>query len=118
MAAATPAIEFAGHRIELDWGKLTAQYTDWMLKQKPEVEVLLTGLASSVQGVAIGYMLGTITPPTDPNAVKAAGPWAAGLAQGGPWAQARNLGVLMGVNAALSVAIKKARNGQEDVYSA
>lgn len=34
-----------------------------------------------------------------------------------PLQQAKNLGVLVGMNAALSLAIKKARNGKEDVWS-
>lgn len=37
---------------------------------------------------------------------------------GGPLAQARNLGVMTGVNAAANLAIKKARNGKEDVWTA
>ena len=40
----------------------------------------------------------------------------AALQKGGPWGQARNLAVFTGVNAGLSLAIKKARGGKEDVW--
>ena len=40
----------------------------------------------------------------------------AALQKGGPWGQARNLGVFTGVNAGLSLAIKKARGGKDDVW--
>lgn len=108
--------------MKLDWNTVTKQYGDWLKTQPPAVEVLVTGLTSSIQGVFIGYMLGSMTP-ADPNAAAAGGNAAlAGqlkaLQAGGPWAQARNLGVLTGVNSALSCAIKKARNGKEDVWSA
>jgi hypothetical protein len=101
-----------------DINQLGASYNNWLKTQPPAVEVILTGLASSVQGAAIGYLLGSLSPPPDPSA--AANPAISAqlkaLQAGGPFAQARNLGVLTGVNAALSLAIKKARNGKEDVY--
>ena len=36
----------------------------------------------------------------------------------GPWGQARNFAVMTGVNAGLSLAVKKYRNGKEDVRGA
>jgi len=108
--------------LDLDFNKLQKQYGDFLKQQPPSIEVLLTGLQSSVQGAFIGYMLGSLSPP-DPNAAANAGNPALAqqlkaLQSGGPWAQARNLGVLTGVNAALTLAIKKARNGKEDVWGA
>jgi hypothetical protein len=105
----------------LDFNNIQKQYDSWLKQQPPAVEVLMAGLTSSAQGVFIGYLLGSMTPP-DPNAAAGANPalnaQLKALQAGGPWAQARNLGVLTGVNAALSAAIKKARNGKEDVYGA
>ncbi len=36
----------------------------------------------------------------------------------GPWGQARNFAVMTGVNSGLSLAVKKYRNGKEDVRGA
>lgn len=104
----------------LDFNNIQKQYNDWLKQQTPAVEVLITGLTSSAQGVFIGYLLGSMTPPAPPPGAGAspALDQLKALQSGGPWAQARNLGVLTGVNAALTCAIKKARNGKEDVYSA
>lgn len=68
----------------------------------------------------IGYLLGSVTqmnPPAAGNNPAVASQLQA-LQAGGPWAQARNLGVLTGVNSALTVAIKKARKGKDDVWGA
>mmetsp|Transcript_2357 Transcript_2357/g.3923 ORF Transcript_2357/g.3923 Transcript_2357/m.3923 type:complete len:260 (-) Transcript_2357:745-1524(-) len=115
-------MEIAGLTLPRDFGQLQAKYNDWLKQQTPQVEVALTGLTASVQGVFIGYVLGSLTPAPDPNAAATSAMPALGqlkaLQTGGPWAQARNLGVLTGVNAALTCGIKKARNGKEDVYSA
>jgi len=104
-----------------DFGSLQAQYANWLKQQSPGVEVALTGLTSSVQGVFIGYLLGSMTS-MDPGAAAKENPAMAtqlkALQAGGPWAQARNLGVLTGVNSALTVAIKKARKGKDDVWGA
>jgi hypothetical protein len=105
-----------------DWNTLQKRFGEWVKKQPPAVEVAVAGLTSSVQGVFIGYLLGQMTS-MDPNAAaKDTNPALAQqlkvLQAGGPWAQARNLGVLTGVNAALNVAIKKARNGKDDVWGA
>lgn len=114
------AIQIGG--FSLDFNKLQKQYNDWLKSQSPAVEVALTGLQSSVQGVFLGYLVGSLSA-ADPNAANSANNPALSaqlkaLQAGGPWAQARNLGVLTGVNAALTLAIKKARNGKEDVWGA
>jgi hypothetical protein len=86
--------------MSLDFNNMQKQYAEWLKQQPPAVEVLMTGLASSVQGVAIGYLLGSLQPP-DGGATAAAGNPALAaqmkaLNAGGPWGQARNLGVLTG----------------------
>lgn len=95
---------------------LKAQFDNWMSNQGPGVEVAFTTLGAAAQGAFIGYLLGSISfaDPSNPNA--AANPQLAALQKGGPWGQARNLGVMTGVNAGLSLAIKKYRGGKEDVW--
>lgn len=106
-----------------DFNLIQAQFQEWLKSQHPAVEVLVTALTSSVQGVAIGYVLGSMSA-VDPNATNPAAannPLLAAqlktMSTGGPWAQARNLGVLTGMNAGMSLAIKKARGGKDDVYT-
>ncbi|KAG2499882.1 hypothetical protein HYH03_002171 [Edaphochlamys debaryana] len=101
-----------------DLGK---KWTEWLSKQDVTLQVALTGLASSIQGGVLGYMFGSISmmDPTQNGAAKPAGPAALdSMMKAGPWGTARNLAALTGVQAAATVAIKKARNGKEDVYSA
>jgi hypothetical protein len=91
----------------------------WVKEQHPAVEVATTALASAAQGALIGYLLGSFT--VDPQAAQGqnspqVSAQLAALQKGGPWGQARNLGVFTGVNAGLSLAIKKARGGKEDVW--
>lgn len=101
------------------WDQVVKKWEDWMKTQPPAVEVLVTGLSSSVQGAFIGYMLGSLSK-MDPGAVAggAPNPAFAALQTAGPWQQARNLATLTGVNAAANLAIKRARGGKEDVYGA
>lgn len=65
-----------------------------------------------------GYLLGSFS--MDPASQAGSNPQVsaqlAALQKGGPWGQARNLGVFTGANAGLSLAIKKARGGKEDVW--
>jgi len=99
-----------------------AQYTQWVKNQSPAVEVAINGLTSSAQGVFIGYLLGSMTSMDPSGGAAKDNPAMAtqlkALQAGGPWAQARNLGVLTGVNSALTLAIKKARKGKDDVWGA
>jgi hypothetical protein len=96
------------------------KYQDWLGTQEVAVQVLLTGLQSAVQGGVLGYMFGSISAidPTQNGAAKQANPALDNMMKAGPWGSARNLAALTGVQAAATLAIKKARNGKEDVYSA
>ncbi|PNW85367.1 hypothetical protein CHLRE_03g183100v5 [Chlamydomonas reinhardtii] len=92
----------------------------WLDTQDVAVQVLVTGLQSSIQGGAIGYMFGSISaidPTQNGTAPKPANPALDSMMKAGPWGTARNLAALTGVQAAATLAIKKARNGKEDVYS-
>jgi hypothetical protein len=100
-----------------------ARFDAWVKKQGDAAEVVATGLGSAAQGVFIGYLLGSLSafdPTNNPNAAAGTSPQVsaqlAALQKGGPWGQARNLGVMTGMNAGLSLAIKKARGGKEDVW--
>mmetsp|Transcript_36233 Transcript_36233/g.80635 ORF Transcript_36233/g.80635 Transcript_36233/m.80635 type:complete len:251 (+) Transcript_36233:138-890(+) len=87
---------------------------DWVKQQHPAVEVIIHSIQAAVPSVLIGYLLGSLGS-MDPNAA-AMNPQLAAMQAGGPWAQARNFGVLTGVNAGLGLTIKKMRNGKEDVW--
>jgi hypothetical protein len=98
--------------------ELKARFDNWVKEQHPAVEVGVAALGAAAQGVFIGYLLGSFSSldPTQSEAAAAANPQLAALQKGGPWGQARNLGVFTGVNAGLNLAIKKARGGKEDVW--
>jgi hypothetical protein len=101
-------------------GKKFAEFNE--LKQKNDaLDVAFATLASAAQGGLIGYVLGSFS--LDAAQQGAAGgqnpqvsAQLAALQKGGPWGQARNLAVFTGVNAGLSLAIKKARGGKDDVW--
>lgn len=130
MAAAPPAAAAAGQQdplaLLLNPNEAKARFDAWVKRQGDAAEVAATTLGSAAQGVFIGYLLGSLSafdPTSNPNnAAAAAGSspqvsaQLAALQKGGPWGQARNLGVMTGMNAGLSLAIKKARGGKEDVW--
>eukprot|EP00798_Chlamydomonas_sp_ICE-L_P012177 gene12177-15297_t len=100
----------------IDFPKIQKNYDKWLKSQPVPLEAIVVALTSSVQGLAIGYMLGSVSA-MDPNAANAA-PGLAAMQTGGPVQQAINLGTLTGVNAGLSCAIKRMREGKEDVWGA
>lgn len=113
---AAQQLQLGGFSLNLDPNYWKAQADGWLKKQHPAVEVLVTGLASGAQGGALGYMLGSFSN-MDPTAgAPGMNDSLKALQGGGPWQQARNLSVMTGMNAALSLAIKRARNGKEDVW--
>ncbi len=106
---------------KLDFNDIQRQWTEWQTNQPPAMQAVIAGLSSATSGAFIGYLLGSMAPPDlGPQAQQnpALAAQMKALQGGGPWAQARNLAVLTGVNAAMSTAIKNARNGKEDVYNA
>lgn len=104
--------------MDFDPTKFGAAFDAWVKAQSPAVEVAIVTLQSMLTGAGFGYLLGSmgsLTPPpagSDPAMQQSL----AAMQAGGPWGQARNLAALMGTNAGLTIAIKKARNGKEDVY--
>lgn len=106
-----------------DIKEIPVKIEKWIKQQGPGAEVAFAGFASAFQGGAIGYLLGSMTQ-TDsaalqnPNMNPQMAAQLKAMSTGGPWTQARNIAVLSGVNAALSLAIKKARKGKEDVWGA
>jgi hypothetical protein len=113
--------ELAAPKQGFDPNRLKADFDAWVVKQGPAAEVAVATLGAAAQGMFIGYLLGSFSsldPTQNPNA--ASNPQVsaqlAALQKGGPWGQARNLGVFTGVNAGLTLAIKKARGGKEDVW--
>ena len=89
----------------------------WVGRQHPAVEVAAAMASGSVQGGFLGGGMGKISEMQPaPAAGQAASPMAMQVAKaGGAVAQARNFAVLTGVHAGISVAMKKARGGVEDV---
>jgi hypothetical protein len=122
-AAAPPATDNNPMALLFNPNEAKARFDAWVKQQGDAAEVAATTLGSAAQGVFIGYLLGSLSafdPTSNPNAAAGASPQVsaqlAALQKGGPWGQARNLGVMTGVNAGLSLAIKKARGGKEDVW--
>lgn len=104
-----------------DPNALKAKFDKWVVEQGPVAEVAVATLSSAAQGVFIGYLLGSFSaldPTQNPNSANnpQVSAQLQALQKGGPWGQARNLGVFTGVNAGLNLAIKKARGGKEDVW--
>ncbi|KAI3808742.1 hypothetical protein L1987_24702 [Smallanthus sonchifolius] len=114
-------------QLQAKYKELETGFKDWLAKQSLPVEAAVVTATSSLQGAAIGGLMGTFTsdlsslqPPTPPGV--AANPQAiASLQQaqalsGGPFIQARNFAVMTGVNAGISCVMKRLR-GKEDVQS-
>jgi len=104
----------------LDFGKMQQEWDRFIKSQHPAVEVAFVTIQSCVTGAGFGYLLGSMSNIDPTGAAADANPAMAAqfkaLQAGGPWVQARNLAALMGTNAGLTLAIKKARGGKEDVY--
>lgn len=104
--------------------RIRQQADHWIAAQPPYIEVAVATLLGGGQGAFLGTIMGTMTK-LDPNAGKmfntppGANPEMAArmnaMQTGGPGAQARNFAVMTGVNAGLSLAVKRYRGGVEDV---
>ncbi|KAL3141995.1 hypothetical protein ABBQ32_004638 [Trebouxia sp. C0010 RCD-2024] len=104
--------------------RLRRQAENWISQQPPYIEVAVATLLGGGQGAFLGTVMGTLTK-LDPNAGKMFTPPAganpemaqrmSAIQAGGPMAQAKNFAVMTGVNAGLSLAVKRYRGGVEDV---
>ncbi|KAK4743443.1 hypothetical protein SAY87_001444 [Trapa incisa] len=98
----------------------------WLSKQSLVVEAAVVTATSSLQGAAIGGIMGTITndvsstftppPQANLNPQAMASLQQAQALSGGPLVQARNFAVMTGVNAGIACVMKRLR-GKEDVQS-
>eukprot|EP01025_Chloroclados_australasicus_P028085 TRINITY_DN2785_c0_g1_i1.p1 TRINITY_DN2785_c0_g1~~TRINITY_DN2785_c0_g1_i1.p1 ORF type:complete len:250 (-),score=33.62 TRINITY_DN2785_c0_g1_i1:255-1004(-) len=93
----------------------------WIKSQNPVVEVLATATMSAGQGGLLGYVMGTISKSAMNMSPAGQSPEVNKQMQmmhkGGPLVQARNFAVLLGVQSGLSLALKKARKGKDDIYN-
>ncbi len=105
---------------EVTFDNAGQKWKQWLDSQDVAVQVIFAGLQSAVTGGAMGYLFGSISAmdPTQNGTAAAANPAMQAMVKAGPWGSARNLAALTGVQAAASLAIKKARGGKEDVYGA
>lgn len=101
-------------------------FNAWLRQQTAPVEVAITTLLSSVQGAALGGLMGVLAgdvqksfpspaPSMNPQALSAF--QQAQALTGGPWVQARNFAIMTGVNSGISCAMKRARGGIEDIQT-
>ncbi|KAK1361122.1 mitochondrial import inner membrane translocase subunit TIM22-like [Heracleum sosnowskyi] len=114
-------------QLQTKYKELETGFKAWLAKQSLPVEAAVVTFTSSVQGAAIGGLMGTFTndvssafPTPPPNAglnpkAMASLQQAQALA-GGPLVQARNFAVMTGVNAGITCVMKRVR-GKEDVQS-
>lgn len=115
-------------QLQAKYKELETGFKDWLAKQSLPVEAAVVTATSSLQGAAIGGLMGTFTNdlssslPAPPSPGASLNPRAmASLQQaqalsGGPFIQARNFAVMTGVNAGISCVLKRIR-GKEDVQS-
>ncbi|KAK9071682.1 hypothetical protein SSX86_008111 [Deinandra increscens subsp. villosa] len=114
-------------QLQAKYKELEAGFKDWLAKQSLPVEAAVVTTTSSLQGAAIGGLMGTFTndlsslrPPTPPGAPVTPQAMAslqqAQALSGGPFIQARNFAVMTGVNAGISCVMRRLR-GKEDVQS-
>ena len=104
--------------------RLRRQAETWISQQPPYIEVAVATLLGGGQGAFLGTVMGTMTK-LDPNAGKMFNPppganpemaqRMSAIQAGGPMSQAKNFAVMTGVNAGLSLAVKRYRGGVEDV---
>ncbi|EPS71171.1 hypothetical protein M569_03588, partial [Genlisea aurea] len=107
--------------------EVETRFRGWLAKQTLPVEAAVVTATSSIQGAAIGGLMGTLT--GDASSMVTPPPNVAGLnpdamaslkqAQalaGGPLVQARNFAVMTGTNAGISCVMRRLR-GKEDVQS-
>lgn len=98
----------------------------WLRQQSAPVEIALTTAINSVQGAALGGLMGVLTRdlrtafPAQPQGLPPEAISSFQQAQalsGGPFVQARNFAVMTGVNSGIACAMKRARGGVEDLQT-
>lgn len=104
--------------------KLKAEFDRWTSQQPIPLEALISGLAGTVQGGAMGFLMGSLVRPDSPGLGQAAAK--AGqdpdmlktmqAQMGGPWVQARNFAVITGVHAGIAAACRRIRK-KDDTYT-
>jgi hypothetical protein len=107
--------------------RLRAEFEHWVAKQPPYMEVAVATVLGGGQGALLGAAMGYVAK-ANPEAGKAFTPPPSGnpemqqqmqsmqnMQTAGPLIQARNFAIITGVNAGLSIAVKKWRHGKEDV---
>mmetsp|Transcript_34491 Transcript_34491/g.81764 ORF Transcript_34491/g.81764 Transcript_34491/m.81764 type:complete len:572 (-) Transcript_34491:413-2128(-) len=98
--------------------KLKEKFESWLAQQPYAATVALITLGGGTQGAVLGAVMGSLAK-AQPAAGQGVSPLASNPAMtGGPLVQARNFGVLTGVNAGLSATVKKLRGGVDDVQTA
>lgn len=102
------------------------RFESWSQLQAPAVLVGIETLKGSTQGAVLGGVMGTITK-MDPEGIAklmqpppgaSPNPGLLRMQTQSPFMQARNFAVMTGVQSGLSLAIKQARGGVEDVRGA
>lgn len=111
-------------QLQVKFKELESGFKAWLAKQSLPVETAVITAISSVQGAAIGALMGSLTKDVsaalpnpanlEPQAMAAVNQ-AQALA-GGPLIQARNFAVMTGVSAGISTVMKRLR-GKEDVQT-
>lgn len=111
-------------QVQMKLKSLDNKAKTWIRKQPAAVEVAITTLTSSVQGGAIGAMMGTLTgdlanslPSMSTTPETAASMQQVKALAVGPWVQARNIAVMTGVNAGILCALRRVRRGVDDVQN-
>lgn len=115
-------------QLQAKYKELESGFKNWLAKQSLPVEAAVVTATSSLQGAAIGGLMGTFTsdlssslsapppPGASLNPQAMASLQQAQALSGGPFIQARNFAVMTGVNAGISCVMKRVR-GKEDVQS-
>ena len=100
--------------------RIRLQTESWIAKQPPYIEVAVATFLGGGQGAFLGTIMGSMSKldPNLGNPPAGANPEMAqrmrAMNAGGPLVQARNFAVMTGVNAGLSLAVKRYRGGIED----
>ena len=104
-----------------NFGQIQQQFDAFVNKNHPAVEVALKTAFGAVQGGALGYFMGMLMQSSAESLKQNGGgvnPMMAQMqGQASPLMQARGLAALCGVSSGISAALKKIRNGKEDVWS-